>query len=366
MAGQVDADGRGAARGAQVPQRPVARAAPCTGTSCGSTRRCGTAWPRRRAASLASVGIDSWGVDYGLLDARARCSATRCTTATRAPTGCRPGSRGAAGRRAVRGHRHPAAAVQHDLPARRDAHAPRTRRALLLIPDLLAYWLTGELGAEVTNASTTSLFDVRAQEWATEVMGKAGLPPGSSRRCAARRGHRSGDRAERAGFPAPGYRGRLARHGVGGRGRARRGPGFAYISSGTWSLAGVELAAPVLTEASRAANFTNETGIDGTIRFLRNVMGLWLLQECRRWPGSSLDELLARRRAAPAAVRDRPGRPGVPAARRHARPDRLVAGRPRRGGAPGPPRPSAASLTAWPWPTGARSAGPSLSGRHAA
>src|SRR5262249_61723118 len=60
------------------------------------------------------------------------------------------------------------------------------------------------------------------------------------------------------------------------------GPAFAYISSGTWSLAGVELDAPVLTEASRTANFTNETGIDGTIRYLRNVMGLWLLQESLR------------------------------------------------------------------------------------
>ncbi len=70
-------------------------------------------------------------------------------------------------------------------------------------------------------------------------------------------------------------------------------PHFAYISSGTWSLAGMELDAPVLTQASRAAGFTNETGIDGTVRYLRNVMGLWLLQEClRRWPEASLDALL--------------------------------------------------------------------------
>jgi rhamnulokinase len=76
------------------------------------------------------------------------------------------------------------------------------------------------------------------------------------------------------------------------------GPDFAYISSGTWSLAGVELDAPVLTEESRAANFTNETGVDGTVRYLRNVMGLWLLQESLRgWapsaPGASLESLLA-------------------------------------------------------------------------
>ena len=57
---------------------------------------------------------------------------------------------------------------------------------------------------------------------------------------------------------------------------------FAYIASGTWSLVGLELAAPVLTDAARAANFTNEVGVDGRTRFLRNVGGLWLLQECLR------------------------------------------------------------------------------------
>jgi rhamnulokinase len=66
-----------------------------------------------------------------------------------------------------------------------------------------------------------------------------------------------------------------------------RGRDFAYISCGTWSLVGVELDQPVLTEASRMANFTNETGVDGTIRYLRNVMGLWLLQESvRAWAGA--------------------------------------------------------------------------------
>jgi rhamnulokinase len=76
------------------------------------------------------------------------------------------------------------------------------------------------------------------------------------------------------------------------------GPAFAYISCGTWSLAGVELDAPVLTEASREANVTNEAGVDGTVRYLRNVMGLWLLQESMRaWAArgmpSGLDGLLA-------------------------------------------------------------------------
>jgi rhamnulokinase len=72
------------------------------------------------------------------------------------------------------------------------------------------------------------------------------------------------------------------------------GERFAYICTGTWSLAGLELDAPVLTEASRAANFTNELGLDGTVRYLRNIMGLWLLQECvREWGDPDLGELLA-------------------------------------------------------------------------
>jgi rhamnulokinase len=81
------------------------------------------------------------------------------------------------------------------------------------------------------------------------------------------------------------------------------GPAFAYISSGTWSLAGLELTAPVLSEESRLANFTNEAGIDGTIRYLRNVTGLWLLQECVRCWGSaagSLESLLLSAAAVPA------------------------------------------------------------------
>ena len=105
---------------------------------------------------------------------------------------------------------------------------------------------------------------------------------------------------------------------------------FAYISCGTWSLVGVELDQPVLTEESRAANFTNEVGIDATVRYLRNVMGLWLLQEClRTWRGRGssvdLDALLRDAAKAPAfgCVID-PDDPVFLAARRHARAHRRV------------------------------------------
>ena len=160
---------------------------------------------------------------------------------------------------------------------------------LLLIPDLLGYWLTGREAAEETIASTTGLVDARTGRWAPELVEALGLP----RRAAAR------DRPRRAGpGAAVARRARGAGDGPGAAAsprsarttpprrssvcppRARR---FGYVSCGTWALVGVELDAPVLTEDSRRANFTNERGVDGTIRYLRNVMGLWLLSESIRW-----------------------------------------------------------------------------------
>ena len=174
----------------------------------------------------------------------------------------------------------------------------RHARTMLLIPDLLAYWLTGEAGAEITNASTTSLFDVRAQAWAIGLIRQAGLPPRvfpPLRRPGDVIGPITGPNGAGPGLPLIAVGSHDTASAVAGV--PAGGPDFAYISSGTWSLAGVELGAPVLTEESRAANFTNETGVDGTVRYLRNVMGLWLLQESLRgWalsaPGASLESLL--------------------------------------------------------------------------
>ena len=171
----------------------------------------------------------------------------------------------------------------------------RHAATMLLIPDLLAYWLTGRAGAEVTNASTTSLFDVRAQAWATGLIEKAGLPPRifpPLRRPGEVIGPILGPNGPGSELPLIAVGSHDTASAVAGVPAAE--PDFAYISSGTWSLAGMELDAPVLTAASRAANFTNETGVDGTIRYLRNLTGLWLLQQSVRcWPGGSLDDLLA-------------------------------------------------------------------------
>ena len=246
--------------------------------------------PPPRQFPLAGAGIDGWGVDYGLLDEAGGLLGNPVhyrdarTQGVRVPVP-------AAELYAVTGTQHLPFNTIYQLAA-----TPMLRRAatMLLIPDLLAYWLTGRAGAEVTNASTTSLFDVRAQAWATGLIEKAGLPP-SIFPPLRRPGEVIGPILRPNG---PGSELPLIAVGSHDTASAVAGvpaaePDFAYISSGTWSLAGMELDAPVLTEAGRAANFTNEAGVDGTIRYLRNVTGLWLLQESlRTWPEASLGSLL--------------------------------------------------------------------------
>ncbi|MQA08375.1 MAG: rhamnulokinase [Pseudonocardiaceae bacterium] len=248
-------------------------------------------------AEPISVGVDSWAVDYGLLD----------------PGGKLDGD--------VRCHRDP----------RTDGMAERLRalvddetlyritglqylpfntiyqlltepperlvdRTLLLLPDLLGYWLTGAVGAEVTNASTTALLDATTREWSADLVARAGLPSTllpPLRRPGEKIGPLHGELVRRTGLDgAPVLA--VASHDTASAVAAvpAAGERFGYISCGTWSLVGVELDAPVLTESARLANFTNEAGIDGTVRFLRNTMGLWLLSESlRTWGLDSSGEL---------------------------------------------------------------------------
>ncbi|HEY7278860.1 MAG TPA: rhamnulokinase family protein [Trebonia sp.] len=263
-----------------------------------------------RAASaafpLASAGIDSWGCDYGLLDGDGALIGNPVHYRDRRTEGVSvpvpPGEL-----YAVTGIQHLPFNTIFQVAAAAGTPALACARTLLLIPDLLAYWLTGQVGAEVTNASTTALLDVSSRTWAAGLMERAGIRPGlfptlrqpgdAIGPVTGASGGEDGELAGADGEPLP----LIA---VGSHDTASAvvavpadGANFAYISSGTWSLVGMELDRPVLTEASRAANFTNEAGVDGTIRYLRNVSGLWLLQEClRHWgpTAGSLEELLAK------------------------------------------------------------------------
>ncbi len=264
---------------------------------------------------LASVGIDSWGVDYGLLDSGGALLGNPVHYRDARTAGAAERLHASVGRREayqVTGTAQlPLNTIYQLVAAREEAQFPAAR-TLLLIPDLIGYWLTGEAGAEITNASTTGLLDGRARAWAAPLMTAASLPPGlfpALREPGSQIGEVRGDvRGEilggaggGAGRPLPVMA--VASHDTASAvaGVPADGTGFGYISCGTWSLAGVELGGPVLTEASREAGFTNEAGVDGTVRYLRNVAGLWLLQESvRAWGGAAdLAALLAGAAAEP-------------------------------------------------------------------
>ncbi|MEV4947132.1 rhamnulokinase family protein [Streptomyces sp. NPDC053755] len=245
----------------------------------------------RAAGPVDSIGVDGWAVDHGLLDADGRLLG--------APVHYRDArTEGVAEEvwRTVPAERlYARTGIQYApfntlyqlVAARRTPQASIARRALL-VPDLMTYWLTGAQGTEVTNASTTQLVDPRTGTWATDIAQSLGIDLGLFAPL-----RRPGDPAGsllphvtealglREAVPVTTVASHDTASAVAAVPAGRR-ENFAYICTGTWSLAGLELDAPVLTEASRRANFTNELGIDGTVRYLRNIMGLWLLQECMR------------------------------------------------------------------------------------
>ena len=263
------------------------------------------------AFPLASAGIDSWGCDYGLLDSAGALIGNPVHYRDHRTDGVTAGVP-AGELYAVTGIQHLPFNTIYQVAAAAGTPALAAAQTLLLVPDLLAYWLTGAIGAEVTNASTTALLDVATRTWSTALMERAGIPaklfpalrqPGEVIGPVHRGTADDGGRIAGPGGQA------LPLIAVGSHDTASavaavpaQGKNFAYISSGTWSLVGMELDQPVLTEASRAANFTNEAGLDGTVRYLRNVSGLWLLQEClRSWgdTAGSLPHLLAEAAAVP-------------------------------------------------------------------
>ncbi len=255
----------------------------------------------RTAGQVDSVGIDSWAVDYGLLDADGallgnpvhyRDSRTEGVAEKVWATVPAEELYAATGLQYA-----PFNTLYQLTAARASAQLPYVER-LLLIPDLLTYWLTGEQGTELTNASTTQLIDPRTRDWSYEIASRLGIDlslfaplrqPGDPA------GLLRPEVLEETGLTGPVPVTAVGSHDTASAVAAvpAEGERFAYICTGTWSLAGLELGAPVLTEESRAANFTNELGLDGTVRYLRNIMGLWLLQECvRAWGDPDLGGLL--------------------------------------------------------------------------
>jgi len=250
----------------------------------------GLASAARSEPALASIGIDSWGCDYALLSEGRMLGEPyshrdeRTTAAVEVVHATVPPA-----------ELYEHAGLQHlpfntlfQLTADRTAGRLELADSFLLIPDLLAFWLTGRAAAERTNASTTGLLGVHSGEWDTDLIERLKLRPGLFPALV----DAGTDLGGLAATAARGIGSTAARvTTVGSHDTASAvvaipasGPDFAYISCGTWSLVGVELERPVLTEASRLARFTNEGGVDGRVRYLHNVMGLWLLSESvREW-----------------------------------------------------------------------------------
>jgi rhamnulokinase len=258
----------------------------------------------RRSPGLVSIGIDSWAVDYALLREGRMLGEPYSYRDDRnlAAVDAVHERVSASELYARNGLQHLPFNTLFQLTADRTAGSLERADSFLLIPDLLAFWLTGRSVAERTNASTTGLVEVTSGRWDTALMERLELPTHLAR-----------------GLVDPGtVLGPLlpsALRGTGATDAVVTTVGshdtasavvavpstdreIAYISCGTWSLVGVELDRPVVTEAAREAGFTNEGGVDGRVRFLHNVMGLWLLTESvREWEKSGetvdLAELLA-------------------------------------------------------------------------
>jgi rhamnulokinase len=246
---------------------------------------------RQAAGTLDSIGVDTWGVDYGLVNAQGLLLGLPFHYRDQRTSGVMEEIFQRVPRQTIYGRTGIQflpinTLVQLYAHLRQQPGELRIAHRLLLIPDLLHSWLDGEMVSERTNATTTQCWDPVAGRWARELLEALELPtallppvvePGSV-----------------LGRVLPEWRGELgaaqviapATHDTGSAVAAapvlHQEKGWAYISSGTWSLVGAELRQPLLGAAALAGNWTNEGGVFGTTRFLKNVTGLWLLQECQR------------------------------------------------------------------------------------
>jgi len=268
----------------------------------------------REAGHVDSVAVDSWGVDFALIDSKGRLVQNpvhyRDARRARAMDGVltRIPARELYDRTGIQLMPLNTVFELGAMAAEVDPalHAAET---MLLIPDLLHYWLCGVSTSEFTNATTTQCFDPHAGGWAADLLERLDVPTRllpdvvqpATRLAPLSRAVVEETRLGGAEVVA------VATHDTGSAVAAVpfRQPGSIFISAGTWSLVGLETKEPVITDAAFAANLTNEGGVGGTFRLLRNVTGLWLVHECRRvWAEEgrehSFDQLVALAKDAPA------------------------------------------------------------------
>ena len=249
-------------------------------------------WAAAHRIVLTSVGVDTWGVDWALLDSAGEL--VGLPHAYRDPRNQDAYEQvvakfGAEHIYQTTGIQFMALNTLYSLYAHKlaDPGALAAAHRLLFMPDLLHYWLSGTVTVEATIASTSQMIDCHSGTWAYELLKKLGLPtqiltPPVPPGCEV--GTLLPEVVAETNLPAALKVIAPTSHDTASAVAAvpASGDNWCYLSSGTWSLLGAELPAPCVSRAAQAASFTNELGVLGTTRFLKNIPGLWLVQECRR------------------------------------------------------------------------------------
>ncbi|MBN1148263.1 MAG: rhamnulokinase [Anaerolineales bacterium] len=267
----------------------------------------------RSETGLTSVGVDTWGVDFALLDGQEhllgnpfhyRDPQTRGTIARALEKVSFEEIYSQTGNQLMEFN-----TLFQLLALQRSAHPNlEAARSLLMLPDLLNFWLSGQKASELTIASTSQCFNLRQRSWATDLLARLDLPTNIFQAIVPSGtviGQLHAWLAAQSGCePIPVIA--PACHDTGSAVAAIpvTSPHFMYISSGTWSLVGVELEQPLINAATLAANLANEGGVGERVRLLKIVPGMWLLQQCRsEWShlgrSYSYDELTALGASAP-------------------------------------------------------------------
>jgi rhamnulokinase len=236
---------------------------------------------RAKTLKPESVGVDTWGVDFGLLDVQGNLIGNPVHYRDKRTDGMMEKAFQEIGQKTIfeeTGIQFIQINTLYQLLSLVENDSPLLSIAdtFLTAPDLINYWLTGLKACEFTNATTTQMLNAHDRKWSKSIISWLRIPdhifpdvvlPGTQL-------------GKYDGIPviAP------ACHDTGSAVAAvpRATPNFAYISSGTWSLVGLEVDRPVITKAALSANVTNEGGVYGTYRLLKNIMGLWILQQCRQ------------------------------------------------------------------------------------
>ncbi len=256
-------------------------------------RACG-AGAGQRGVELVSIGVDTWGVDFGLVGESGQLLGLPFCYRDARHQEAMPKVLETVSRKEV----YDATGIQfmylntlyqlyalaHEEPA-----VLGSAKRMLMMPDLFHYFFTGEQTNEWSNATTTQMLNTKSRKWAAQLLRKLDIPttflgelidPGTVV------GTLRDAVAQEAGIQKVQVTAPATHDTAAAVAAVPVDPNFdgnwAYLSSGTWSLMGAEIDEPIITDASCEASFTNEGGVGGTIRFLKNIAGLWLVQECRR------------------------------------------------------------------------------------